>query len=151
MCRWWPARCNALLWYSPTMDAIDRIGKLLDDAGTETANTSMRLPTALRDAAAIAVEELGAAPSTTALTAEALRTALDALVMQAALDAHFVQHPESRLTLGELAIAAAELDGHPLAADPARLRDAAGQIVRRRPDADADDVLLWAEAQAALA
>lgn len=133
------------------MDAIDRIGKLLDDAGTETANTSMRLPTALRDAAAIAVEELGAAPSTTALTAEALRTALDALVMQAALDAHFVQHPESRLTLGELAIAAAELDGHPLAADPARLRDAAGQIVRRRPDADADDVLLWAEAQAALA
>lgn len=131
------------------MDAIDRISKLLDDAGTETANTSMRLPTALRDAAAIAVEELGAAPSTTALTTEALRTSLDALVMQAALDVHFLQHPEARLTLGELAIAAAELDGHPLAADPARLRDAAAQIARRRPDADADDVLLWAEAQAA--
>jgi hypothetical protein len=51
--------------------------------------------------------------------------------------------------LADLAIAAAELDGHPLATQPEELRRAADEIVQRHPDAEADDVLLWAEARAA--
>ena len=95
---------------------IGRISELLDGSGLETSNTSMRIPTALRDAAALAVRELGVAPSTTALTAAALRATLEAVVMQAALDEHYDRYPGSRPGLGDLAVAAAELDGHPLAA-----------------------------------
>ena len=109
----------------------------------------MRLPTALREAAALAVRELGAATSTTALTTSALRSALEAIVMQAVLDAHYVEHPEVRPSLADLAIAAAEMDAHPLAGQPEALRRAAAEIVTRHPDSDADDVLLWAEARAA--
>ena len=39
-------------------------------------------------------------------------------------------------------------DGHPLAAEPERLRRAAVEIVAKHPDASPDDVLLWAEARA---
>lgn len=128
---------------------IERINLLLDSSEAETTNTSMRLPVALREAAALAVRGLGAAPSTTALASAALRTMLEAIVVQAALDDHYRDHPEARPDLAELAIAAAELDGNPLAGRPKLLRQAAEEIVRTRPDADADDVLLWAEARAA--
>lgn len=133
------------------MDAIDEIYRLLGDAGQETTNTSMRLPVALREAAALAVDQLGAAPSTTALASAALRAALEAIVMQAALDAHYEAHPGSRPSLAELAVSAAELDGNPLAHKPELLREAAEQVMAKHPGADADDVLLWAEALASLA
>lgn len=127
---------------------IDRINELIDDDDLETTNTSMRVPRTLRDAAALAVTELGAAPSTTALTTSALRSAVEAAVLQAVLDQHYVEHPDTRPALGDLAIAAAEIDGHPLAGQPERLRRAAAEIVSRHPHANAEDVLLWAEAQA---
>ncbi len=131
-----------------TIEAAEQITRLLDSSDAETTNTSMRLPVALRDAAALAVRELGVAASTTALAAAALRAVLEAVVMQAVLDAHYEQHPTARPSLAELAIATAELDGHPLAAHPELLREAAAEITRTHPDADADDVLLWAEARA---
>lgn len=127
---------------------IERISELLDGGELETSNTSMRIPTALRDAAALAVRELGIAPSATALTTAALRATLEAVVMQAALDDHYEHHPQARPDLGDLAIAAAELDGHPLTGHPERLRQAATEIARNHPDASPDDVLLWAEARA---
>jgi hypothetical protein len=127
---------------------IERISELLDSSGPETSNTSMRIPTALRDAASLAVRELGAAPSATALTTAALRATLEAVVMQAVLDDHYEQHPHARPDLGDLAVAAAELDGHPLAAEPDRLRRAAAEIAGNHPNASPDDVLLWAEARA---
>jgi hypothetical protein len=127
---------------------IERISELLDGGGPETSNTSMRIPTALRDAAALAVRELGIAPSATALTTAALRATLEAVVMQAVLDDHYQHQPRARPDLGDLAIAAAELDGHPLAAEPERLRLAAAEIARNHADASPDDVLLWAEARA---
>ncbi len=68
--------------------------------------------------------------------------------MQAALDDHYRRYPEARPSLGDLALATAELDGHPLAGEPDRLRRAAAEIVEKHPDASADDVLLWAEARA---
>src|ERR1019366_7390564 len=110
------------------LTAIDEINRLLDDPGQETTNTSMRLPVALRDAAGIDVAELGAARSTTALASAALRSTLEAIVMQAALDAHYEEHPEARPSLADLAIAAAELDGNPLAQTPELLHQAAQQV-----------------------
>jgi hypothetical protein len=126
---------------------IDRINELLDSPDLETANTSMRIPTALRDAAALAVRELGVAPSTTVLTSNALRAVLEALVMQAVLDRHYERHPEARPALADLAIAAAELDGHPLADQPELIRRSAAEVQQRHPDASPEDVLLWAEAR----
>ena len=145
------AACRTTVaWYSAVMDVptvTERINELLDGGGLETSNTSMRIPTALRDAAALAVRELGAAPSATALTTAALRSTLEAVVMQAVLDDHYQRHPQARPNLGDLAVAAAELDGHPLAALPERLRRAAAEIAVNHPGASPEDVVLWAEAR----
>ncbi len=130
--------------------AIEQLNRLLDSSDPETTNTSMRLPLALRDAAAVAVREFGVASSTTSLTVAALRTMLEAVAVQAVLDAHYKVHPQARPDLAELAVAAAELDGHPLAGRPELLRQAAETITKTHPDADADDVLLWAEALASV-
>jgi hypothetical protein len=89
-----------------------------------------------------------AVKSATALTADALRTTLEAIVMQAALDDHYERFPDARPDLGDLAVAAAELDGHPLAAEPGRIRQAAAEIATRHPGASPEDVLVWAEARA---
>lgn len=131
------------------LNVLDRINALLDADDEATVNTSMRLPVALRDAAALAVDQLQVAPSTTTLTATALRTALETAVMEAALEAHFAQHPTARPTLAEVAQALAAQDGSPLANQPQLLEQAAAEVLARHPEADADDVLLWAEAQQA--
>ncbi|MGH9277125.1 MAG: hypothetical protein ACRD12_03310 [Acidimicrobiales bacterium] len=130
-----------------TSDVLDQINELLDADDDSTVNTSMRLPAALRDAATLAVEHLGVAPSTTALTAAALRSALETAVMAAALEAHYRRHPKARPSLAEVALALAAQDGSSLARRPDVIERAAADVVARRPDADADDVLLWAEAQ----
>jgi hypothetical protein len=130
---------------------IDRINELLDSTDDQTVNTSMRIPAALRDAAALAVNELDLAPSTTVLTANALRAALEAAVMQAVLDRHYEELPDARPTLADLAIAAAELDGHPLAGQPGLLRQSAAEVQQRHPEAGPEDVLLWAEARTSAA
>ena len=126
---------------------IDRINELLDSTDQETVNTSMRIPKPLREAAALAVSELGVAPSATVIAANALRTLLEAVVVEAVLERHFEEYPELRPTLADLAIAAAEIDGHPLAEQPELIRRAAAEIEQRHPDAYPEDVLLWAEAR----
>lgn len=128
-------------------EAIDRINELLRSADPQTANTSMRFPRALREAAALAVSELGVAPSTTAMAADALRNVLEGAVMLAALELHYEEYPEARPTLADLALAAAELDGNPLAQEPELIRRSAAEVQQRHPDAAPDDVLLWAEAR----
>ncbi len=130
-----------------TEEAIDRINELLDSTDPETVNTSMRIPKALRDAAALAVSELDVAPSATLLTASSLRTFLEGTVVLAALDLHFEKYPDARPSLADLTIAAAELDGSPLAHQPDLLRRSAAEIQRRHPHAEPQDVLLWAEAR----
>jgi len=133
-----------------TGEVLDRINTLLDADGEATVNTSMRLPTSLRDAAALAVEHLGVASSTTTLTAAALRIALETAVMAAALGAHYEQHPDARPPIAEIALALAAQDGSPLADHRDIVERAASDVLARHPDADADDVLLWAEAQQAV-
>ena len=131
-------------------EVIDRIQRLLDADDGATVNTSMRLPETLREAAALAVTELGVAASTTTLTATALRHALETAVMEAALQAHYSAHPDAEPSLVEVALALAAQDGSPLADAPELIERAAAEIVISRPGADADDVLLWAQAQQAL-
>jgi hypothetical protein len=130
-----------------TEEAIDRINELLSSTDPETANTSMRIPRALREAAALAVSELGVAPSTTILTANALRMFLEGTVVLAALELHYEEYPDTRPTLADLAVVAAEWDDNPLAQRPELLRRYAEEIVQRHPDAEPEDVLLWAEAR----
>jgi hypothetical protein len=131
------------------LEVLDRINELLDAEDSSTVNTSMRLPTALRDAAALAVEHLAVAPSTTTLAAAALRSVLETAVMEAALQAHYRVHPEARPSLAEVALALAAQDGSPLAGRPDLIEQAAADVLARHPEADGDDVLLWAEAQQA--
>jgi hypothetical protein len=129
-----------------TEEAINRINELLDSTDPETTNTSMRIPKALREAAALAVKHLGVAPSATILTANALRTMLEGAVVMAALERHFEEYPEARPSLAELAIITAEMRGHPLAPQHELINRAADEVQKRHPDASPEDVLLWAEA-----
>lgn len=133
------------------LEALDELNRLLDVDSGETVNTSMRLPVALRDAAALAVAQFAAAPSTTTMAADALRHAIETVVMESALRMHYQQHPDAEPTLADVALALAVQDGSPLAERPDLIASAAAAVIARRPDADADDVLLWAEAQLASA
>ncbi len=125
--------------------ALTRLLDLLDDlhGQTETMNTSVRVPVALRDAAAVAVD-LGLASSATELTVRGMRDALEAVVQVAVLEAHYVQHPQARPSLAELAQAAALLDDHPLAGRPELIERAAREVVLHKQSPTPDDVLLFA-------
>jgi hypothetical protein len=128
-------------------EAIDRINELLDSTDPETINTSMRIPKALREAAALAVDELGVAPSATVMAANALRSFLEATVGLANLELHYEEYPQFRPTLAGLAVVAAEWEGSPLAQRPDLLRQYAEEIVQLHPHAEPEDVVLWAEAR----
>lgn len=131
-------------WYSHGVDRrLRRLVELLDGAGEETVNTSIRLPVRLRDAAAVAAE-MGLASSTSELTVRGLRDTLDAFTQRAVLDAHYRAHPEARPDLAEVALAAAEIDGNPLADRPDLIRRAAQEISAIKDDPAPDDVLLYA-------
>ena len=129
---------------------LRRLLDLLDGAGDETVNTSVRLPVTLRDAAALAAG-MGLASSTTELTVRGLRDTLEAFAQRAVLDAHYRAHPRARPSLAEVAQTAAELDGNPLARRPELIRRAAEAVVGLRDDPGPDDVLLYAAALAAAA
>lgn len=129
---------------------LGRLLDLLDASDQETVGTSVRMPVALRDAAVLATS-MGLAESTTDLTVRGLRDLLEAVAHRALLDAHYREHPLARPDLVEIALAAAEIDGNPLAERPELLRRAASAVSAIRDNATADDVLLYAAALAAAA
>lgn len=129
---------------------LTRFLDLLDQDSSETVGTSMRIPTALRDAAVIAAE-LGLAPSTTDLTVRGLRATLEAFAQRAVLDAHYEEYPEVRPDLAEIALATAEMDGNPLADHPDLIRRAAEGVRKLLDDPGPDDVLVYAAGLAAAA
>lgn len=120
-----------------------RLLDLLDRTDEETVGTSIRLPVTLRDAAVVAVE-LGLAGSTTELTVRGLRDLLAAAARRAVLDAHYEAHSDARPDLAEIALAAAQLDSHPLATRPELIRRAAAEIVSIIDDPTPDEVLSYA-------
>jgi len=129
---------------------LQRLLDLLDASGEDTVGTSVRLPTNLRDAAAVAAE-MGLAASTTELTVRGLRDALEAFAQRAVLDAHYRAHPDARPDLAEVALAAAEIDGSTLAKRPELVRRAAAEVSAVKDDPTPDDVLLYAAGLAAAA
>jgi hypothetical protein len=130
--------------------ALQQLLDLLDAPGADTVGTSVRLPVALRDAAVLATG-MGLAESITDLTVHGLREVLEAVAQRAVLDAHYLHVPEARPALAEIALAAAEMDGNPLAQQPELLRRAAADVAALSPHATADDVLLYAAGLAAAA
>lgn len=129
--------------------AIDeaRLFALLDqvDGGGESVVTSVRQPAALREALQVAVA-LGMDGNANEATVEAVRDRLEVFAQRLALESHYQRHPEARPSLAELALAAAELDGNPLASNRLLLGEAAERVVLVKPEATADDVLLYAAA-----
>src|SRR5438105_14028909 len=123
---------------------VDRLFELLDRFDTDaTVVTSVRQPAALREAVKVAVA-LGLDPTPNDAAVVALRDRVETFAQRLALDAHYAAHPALRPTLAQRALAAARLDGDPLADDPELLARAAAAVTRRRAGAGADDVLLYA-------
>lgn len=129
-------------------DALTRLFTLLQEADSdETVVTSVRQPAALREALKVAIE-LGLDATANDAAVAALRDRLDTFAHRLALDAHYQRHPEVRPTLDDQALAAARLDGDPLADQPELLARAAREVAGLRAGATADDVLLYAAALA---
>ena len=126
------------------MDLQEKLFGLLDslDASMTTV-TSVRQPKALREAVKVAVD-LGMDASTNDAAVQALRDRVEAFAQHLALEDHFRRHPEARPTLADLALAAAELDAHPLADQHELLRTAAAEVAELMPDATGADVLVYA-------
>lgn len=123
---------------------LDRLVSLLDGAsGGETVVTSLRQPAGLRAALKLAVE-MGMDSTVNDATNRAAFARLENFVQVTALEAHFRAHPRARPSLAEVAVALARLEDNPLAARPEIIEQAATEVLAHRPDADADDVLLWA-------
>jgi hypothetical protein len=129
---------------SPSCPSERSVLNRLDTEG-ESVVGSTRIPAALREALRIAVE-LGMDTSVNDATVQALRDRVAVFAQRLAFDRHFERYPETRPSLAELAQAAADLTDHPLAGEPGLIRQAANEVVKVKPDATSDDVLLWASA-----
>ena len=129
-----------------TEDLISALVDALAREDDSTAVTSIRQGRSLREAAKLAVD-LGWASTANDGVNRALREQLEAFALRVALDHHLSEHPEARPGLGEIALALAELEHSPLADQPDLVRRAADEIVAVKPDADAEDVLVWALAR----
>ncbi len=130
------------------MDArLDRLLDLLDAAGSgmgsTSSGTSVRLPTALKAAAALA-SELGLADSASELTARGLHAALVDVAQRALLDEHYRTHPEARPDLAEVTIALAQIDGDPLGDKPRIIRRAITHLRAAGREPKPEEVLLFA-------
>lgn len=124
-------------------ELFDAVQRLHDEDATVV--TSVRLSSSLRKAVKAAVKAgMDANPNDAMLNA--VRDRLEAFTQRLALDLHYERHRDARPSLAEVAIAAAQLDDSPLAHDRDLLRRAADEVVRVKPDADADDVLVYAAA-----
>jgi hypothetical protein len=129
-------------------DRLAKLFELLDATeGEETVVTSVRQPAPLREALKVAVE-LGLDETANDAAVAALRDRLDTFAQRLALDAHYEANPRVRPSLAELALAAARLDGDPLADTPDLLTRAATEVAALRSNPSADDVLLYAAALA---
>lgn len=127
-------------------ERLTRLFELLETAEVdETVVTSVRQPVQLREALKVAVE-LGLDETANDAAVAALRDRLDTFAQRLALDDHYEAHPGVRPSLADQALAAARLDGDPLAERPDLLARAAREVAALRHDAAADDVLLYATA-----
>jgi hypothetical protein len=101
--------------------------------GDPAKATSVRLPESLHRAVLLATD-LGMDDSFTAATTAALRDRLLAFVRQQALAAHFDRFPNDVPSLAAVARRRVQGSGHPAAARPELIDEAANWIEQRRPD-----------------
>lgn len=125
------------------MTSLDDLLAALDEAPGDTESTSVRQPVALRRALRAALD-LGFAANANEAVNSATRAALEAFAQRAALDEHYERNPGSRPSLADVGHALAVLEHSPLADRRDLVEQAAAEVVRTKPDADGDDVLLWA-------
>lgn len=125
--------------------ALQDLVDALDESDSASVSTSVRFSSALQRALKAAVE-LGFASSANDGMSQALRSQLEAFAQRRALDEHYEEHPEARPSLAEVALELARLDHDELADHPGLVKLAATEVVVYRPDADADEVLVWAAA-----
>jgi cell fate (sporulation/competence/biofilm development) regulator YmcA (YheA/YmcA/DUF963 family) len=126
------------------VDPVEELFSLLVDLdASKSTVTSIRQPVALREAVRVAVE-LGMAANPNEVTVQAVRDRLAAFAQKLALDQHLEKHPSLRPSLADLALVAAELDGHPLVEDPQLLRTAAAELAAVKPHATGEDVITYA-------
>ena len=125
------------------LDLLDQV----DDAAT--VGTSVRLPVALRDAAAVAVRA-GLLSSVTEVTVRGLQAELEQVANRAVLDEHYREHPEARPSRWEVASQRPNCPGtHWQRAQ--LVRRAADEVVRIVDDPSPDEVLAYAAGLAAAA
>ncbi|MCL2467977.1 MAG: hypothetical protein FWF02_09605 [Micrococcales bacterium] len=130
---------------------IDRIAELLDEPGSESSVTSVRIRSNLRAAQDLAREHLGLTEPIGQLVEQGIAQALRGVVFRAGLQAYFARYPESRPSLGQVAFALAEQEADPLCRlGPQVFEQAAAQIVADHADASPEDVIVWVHAQEAL-
>ncbi|MCL2848721.1 MAG: hypothetical protein FWE61_01590 [Micrococcales bacterium] len=132
-------------------EAIDRIIGLLDEPGSDSSVTSVRIRSNLRQAQDLAREHLGLTEPMGQLVEQGIAQALRGVVFRAGLQAYFARYPELRPSLGQVAFALAEQEADPLVQlGPEVFEQAAAQIVADRADASPQDVVVWVHAQEAL-
>lgn len=126
-----------------------RLFELLEhlDRSDDTVVSSVRQPKVLREALKAAVDA-GMDTSANDAIVHALRDRVETFAQRLAQDRHYDEHPHARPSLADLAIAAADLDGDPLAAQPDLLRLAAHEVSALKSDPTSDDVLVYAAALA---
>lgn len=125
------------------MAKLDDLLAALRRADDGTKVTSVRRPRSL-DAALHTAVKMGWAPSANEGVNRALRDELEAFALGAALDAHLSQNPALTPDLAGVAVAVAEVRHDALADSPDLIRAAAADILKVKPDASPDDVLVWA-------
>lgn len=119
-----------------TKEDLASLLTLLDASSSETVNTSIRIPGKLSEATKLA-QELGLQETQTELSVAGLRTKLEVFANQLLLENHYQEHPNSRPSLKDLALAEAELQDESVADEP-QLID---QAITLRPDATPEEVV----------
>jgi hypothetical protein len=124
---------------------LDRLVELLDRTQHgDTVSTSVRQPAALREALRLAVS-MGMSESVNQATNQAVLERLEIFTRGLGLEVQFREHPEARPSLAEVAMSLAQMDENPLAQQPEIIEAAAGEVQKHWPDADGDNVLVWAQ------
>lgn len=121
------------------------MARVWSPSSSETEQTSVRVPTVLRDAIR-ALNEAGAAITFSEVLIDGARNVVEAIVHRAGLEEHYLEHPELRPSVARVAVALADLDGSPLAEHPELIERAERELVESGRSPTPDELLIYADA-----
>ena len=130
---------------TPSKKDLTKFWTALDNAAGDgpTIVKSIRIPAGMHEAMRVAVD-LGLADNVNDAYVSAGARNLEAFAQRLAFEAYYLEFPEARPSITEVALAMAELSEDPLAAHPDLIERAAVEVVARKRDAQPEDVLLYA-------